>query len=63
MSKFRHIVAAIALYQTGCWLLQIHEEGIGGYFHFAATFLVGMLTCAQLFILTEEAAEIVNPKE
>ena len=60
MSKVLHIVLALVLYQTGCWLLQIHEEGSSGYFHFAATILVGMLFCAQLNMLVEEAAEIVN---
>jgi hypothetical protein len=60
MSKALHIVLALVLYQTGCWLLQVHEEGSGGYFHFAATILVGMLFSGQLFMLTEEAAEIVN---
>jgi len=60
MSKVFHIVLALVLYQTGMWLLQVYEEGSGGYFHFAATILVGMLFSGQLFMLTEEAAEIVN---
>jgi len=60
MSKVFHIVVALLLYQTGMWLLEIHEQGSGGYLHFAATILVGMIFCAQLFVLVDEASEIVD---
>jgi hypothetical protein len=60
MSKFFHIVVALLTYQTGMWLLQTHEAGNGGYFHFAATILVGMIFCAQIHVLIDEASEIVN---
>jgi len=63
MSKVVHIIVALATYQTGCWLLQIFEEGSGGYLHFAATIMVGMIFAGQLFMLIEEAAETVTFKD
>jgi len=54
MSKIFHIVTALITYQAGCWLLQSQEQGNFGYFHFAATIAIGMLTAAQLFLLADD---------
>ncbi len=54
MPNIFHIIVALLTYQTGCWLLQSSETGNFGYFHFALTIGIGMLTAAQLFLLADD---------
>jgi hypothetical protein len=54
MSKIIHIIVALLTYQTGCWLLQTHEQGNSGYLHFGATIGIGMLIAGQIAVLVED---------
>jgi hypothetical protein len=54
MSKIIHIIVALLTYQTGCWLLQAHEQGNSGYLHFGATIGIGMLIAGQITVLVED---------